>query len=857
MCPGVMRGDDLRMRAATTPSPTNRVLVRRATTLTRVGGWCFDHRIAAVGVWLLGLAAVFGAAGAIGPAYEAVLDIPDSDSADGFAVLDEYFPELGAGTQSGTIVFRADQGVDDPEVTAAMEELFALVDAGFPDEDGVPEHPDATVISPYSEQGEGQIAGQGPLADELAYAQVNLAADIDLTESALIGEAIAEHAPAIEGLEVFPGGAALAPYEPPGSELIGLAFAIVVLIVAFGSVLAMGLPVAVALGGVGAGVGATLLLSNVYPIPDFALSVGVMIGLGVGIDYALFIVTRYREGTRAGMSPRAATLAAMDTAGRAVIFAGITVVISLLGMLLMGIPLVAGVGLGASVTVLLTMISSLTLVPALLALAQGRIEVTRWRGLVAAGLVAVALLGAGIGFAPLAAGGAILAAATLLVSFAVRPLRRQVPRRSAKPVRDTAAYRWSRIIQRNPWLWLAVGTVALLTLASPILGLRLGVADESNHPEGTYTRQAYDLLAEGFGDGFNGPFLITMVPGAGAGAGNSVEAVQALRQALAGTPGVAAVTEPLPDDPTAPEAFLMTLIPTTAPQTEATSDLVTRLRDDVIPAAVTGTELEVRVTGTAAANIDLTNFLGRRVLVFFGVVLSLSFVLLLVVFRSLLVPLKAVIMNMLAMTATYGVVVAVFQWGWGGDLLDIAGAPIEPFIPMILFAIVFGLSMDYEVFLLSRVREEYARTNDAVASVADGLAATARVITAAAAIMVVVFGSFVLEDDRVLRMFGLGLAVAVLLDATLIRMLLVPATMELLGARNWWMPRWLDRLLPRLGAEGPGTGAGPDGHHEAPRDEAETAEPAPAGEPGAVPSEKLITAVRASVGAELGPQANT
>jgi putative drug exporter of the RND superfamily len=826
MRPGVMHGDDPRMRAATRPSPSNRVLVRREdTTLSRVGGWCFDHRIAAVGVWLLGLAAVLGAAGAIGPAYEAVLDIPDSDSADGFAVLDEHFPALGAGTQSGTIVFRADQGVADPEVTVAMEELFALVDAGFPDDDGVPEHPGATVISPYSEQGGSQIARQGPLAGALAYAQVNLASDIDLTESALIGEAIAEHAPAIEGLEVLPGGTALAPYEPPDSELIGLAFAIVVLILAFGSVLAMGLPVAVALGGVGAGIAATLLLTNIYAIPDFALSVGVMIGLGVGIDYALFIVTRYREGTRAGKPPRAATLGAMDTAGRAVIFAGITVVISLLGMLLMGIPLVAGVGLGASVTVLLTMISSLTLLPALLALAQERIEVTRWRGLVTAGFVAVAMLGAGIGFPPLAAGGAILAAATLLVSFAVRPVRREVPRRRAKPARDTAAYRWSRTIQRRPWLGLAIGTVAMLTLASPILGLRLGVADESNHPEGTYTRRAYDLLAEGFGDGFNGPLLITMVPRAGVDAGSPAEAVQALRQTLAGTPGVAAVTEPLPDDPAAPGAFLMSLMPTTSPQAEATSGLVTRLRDHVIPAAVSGTELDVKVTGTTAANIDLTNFLGRRVLVFFGVVLGLSFALLLMVFRSLLVPFKAVIMNMLTMAATYGVVVAVFQWGWGGDFLGIAGAPIEPFIPMILFAIVFGLSMDYEVFLLSRVREEYARTNDAVESVADGLAATARVITAAAAIMVVVFGSFVLEDDRVLRMFGLGMAVAVLLDATLVRMLLVPATMELLGARNWWMPRWLDRLVPRL--RGERTGADADWHGNAPpRDEDETGAPA-------------------------------
>jgi RND superfamily putative drug exporter len=301
--------------------------------------------------------------------------------------------------------------------------------------------------------------------------------------------------------------------------------------------------------------------------------------------------------------------------------------------------------------------------------------------------------------------------------------------------------------------------------------------------------------------------VVTVVPGAGAGVGTGggdpAAAVQSLRRALVRAPGVAAVTAPFPDDPTAPEAFLLSVIPTTAPQADATSDLVTRLRDDVIPSAVadTGTALEVRLTGTAAADIDLTNFLGRRVLVFFGVVLGLSFVLLLAVFRSLLVPLKAVLMNVLAMTATYGVVVAVFQWGWGGDLLGISGAPIEPFIPMILFAVVFGLSMDYEVFLLSRVREEYARTHDAVESVADGLAATARVITAAAAIMVVVFGSFVLEDDRVLKMFGLGLAVAVLLDATLVRMLLVPATMALLGDRNWWMPRWLDRVVPRVRAE--------------------------------------------------------
>jgi putative drug exporter of the RND superfamily len=798
--------------------------------MRRVSAWCFDHRIAAVGVWLLVLVAIFGAAGAIGPAYDSVLDIPDSDSADGFDALDEHFPELGIGSQSGTIVFRADQGVDDPEIRAAMEGLFASLDAGFPDEDGVPQHPGATVLSPYAPEGRAQVARSGPLAGELAYAQVNLAPDVDMSESSLLGQAIDEHAPAIPGLEVVPGGGALAAFTPPDSELIGLAFAVVILIVAFGSVLAMGLPVAVALGGVGAGIAATLLLSNVYPIPDFTLTVGVMIGLGVGIDYALFIVTRFREGTHAGLPPRAAMVAAMDTAGRAVTVAGITVVISLLGMLLIGIRLVAGVGIGASATVLLTMVSSLTLLPALLGLARERVEVTRWRGLFTAAFVAVALLGVGIGVAPLAAGGAILAAATLLASFAVRPLRAEVPRRERRPVRESVAYRWSRTIQRRPWLWLGAGALVLLVLASPLLGIRLGVADEGNEPEGTYTRRAYDLLAAGFGPGFNGPLVVTAVADAGPSTGPDVaddptRAVEALHRAIAGTTGVAEVTAPVPNDASAPGAFLLTVIPTTAPQDEATTDLVTRLREDVVPAAVDGSGLDVNVTGTVAANIDLTDYLGRRVLVFFGVVLALSFVLLMAVFRSLLVPLKAVTMNVLTMAATYGVIVAVYQWGWGGRLLGIAGAPIEPFMPMILFAIVFGLSMDYEVFLLSRVREEYARTGDAVESVADGLAATARVITAAAAIMVVVFGSFVFEDNRLIKMLGTGLATAVLLDVTLVRMLLVPATMELLGARNWWIPRWLDRVLPCLDVEhARPVGAAPalDGEQDGP-------EPSPVG----------------------------
>ena len=570
------------------------------------------------------------------------------------------------------------------------------------------------------------------------------------------------------------------------------------LILAFGSVLAMGLPIAVALGGVGAGMGLIVILSNVFRIPDFTTFLGIMIGLGVGIDYALFIVTRYREGLHAGRSPREATIAAMDTAGRAVIFAGVTVVVSLLGLLLIGIGWVAGLGIGVAVTVLVTMITSILLLPALLGFARDRVEVSRWRGLIVAGFIAIALFGIGSGVPALSAVGAGLAGLTMLVSIAVRPLRREVPRRAPKPVRETLAYRWSRTIQRRPWLWVVTGTVVLLALAAPVLGLRLGFSDEGNYADDTYTRQAYDLLADGFGPGFNGPFMITVVPGTG----DSAAAVDALQTALADTPGVAAVTPAVANRPASPEAYVFNLIPTTAPQDAATTDLVETLRNDVIPAAVAGTALDVKVTGTTAANIDFTDFLARRTFVFFAAVLALSFLLLMVVFRSLLVPLKAVVMNVLSIAAAYGVLVAIFQWGWGADLIGIDSGPIEAMAPLMLFAIVFGLSMDYEVLLLSRVREEYDKTGDSAGAVADGLAATARVITAAAGIMVVVFGSFMLEDDRVTKLFGLDLALAVLLDATVVRMLLVPATMELLGDRNWWMPAWLDRIIPKLNVEG-------------------------------------------------------
>jgi RND superfamily putative drug exporter len=762
--------------------------------------WCFRNHWLVIGAWILAFVGMNVAGGLVGAANESEFESPASESTLGFETVTEYFPEFGGSGFGGSIVFQTDAGVETPEVRDAMSEVFAEV-AEF---DGV------NVISPYSEFGANQISADGTIA----YARIELANDVDQTESAEIGAEIRDMLPDIDGLRTEIGGAALGEFEPPESELIGLAFAIVVLILSFGSVLAMGLPVGVALAGVGTGgLGLVTLLSNVVSIPDFAPLIGIMIGLGVGIDYALFIVTRYRELTNAGMSSEDATVGALDTSGRAVVFAGITVVVSLLGMLLIGLSFVAGLGIAAATTVAVTLAASITLLPALLGLSHRNIEVTRWRGLVAAGFASVALLGAGLSVAPLVALGGVGLLATLILGakyppFAARqrgpllkPLGRVVPPRRHKPIRETVAYRWSHSIQRRPWVYLITGTVVLLVLAAPILGLRLGFSDEGNYPEGTTTRQAYDLIAEGFGAGFNGPLLLAIEVSDEA----DVAVVQALPAALEADPGVDRVGPPFPsdqEDPAASEAFLINVIPTTSPQDEATEATVQRLRNEVIPAAIDGTGIEANLTGQVPSSIDFTDYLSGRLVVFFAAVLGVSFLLLMMVFRSVLVPLKAVIMNVLSIAAAYGVTVAIFQWGWFGSVFGVEGAPIEPFVPMMLFAIVFGLSMDYEVFLLSRVKEEYDRTGDPKNSVADGLAATARVITAAAAIMVVVFGAFLLEDDRIIKLFGTGLALAVLLDATLVRMLLVPATMELLGTRNWWLPRWLDRILPTLNVEG-------------------------------------------------------
>ena len=754
----------------------------------RLGPWCHDRRWLVLGSWIVALIVVNIVAGFVGNAFRDEFNLPDVESRTGFDILDEAFGGQGTGF-TGTIVFQSDGGVDDPEVQAAMEGLFAEVAA----------LDDVTrVESPYAEGGEQLIASQGPEAGRIAFANVEMPDDIDFDQAADIREEILDTAPDIDGLRLELGGFVFAEFEEPTAELIGLGFAIVILILAFGSVLAMGLPIGVALFGIGLGAAATTLMSNVVTIPEFAPFLGIMIGLGVGIDYALLILTRYREQVHAGHDVRESIGIAIDTAGRSVLFAGMTVVISLLGMLLMGVTFVQGLAVSAAFTVALTVVASLTLLPALIGFAGDRVELTRRRGLIAAGLIAVGLVAAGIGQTSVTLVTFAAALVVLIAGLFVRSLKVEVPHRPPKPRRETLAYRWSRVIQHRPWTSALIGAGVLLVLAVPVLSLRLGFSDESNFPEGTTTREAYDLLVDGFGEGFNGPFLLVGELPEGTG----LDGLDVLNEAVAADPGVAFASPAVPNDADNPTAVLWNVVPTTGPQAEATTELVERLRDEVVPPVEEQLGFEVAVTGATPVNVDFSDFLQSRLPYFFSAVLILSFLLLMVVFRSLLVPLKAVIMNLLSIGAAYGVVVALFQWGWLSDLTGVQPAPVEPWVPMMLFAIVFGLSMDYEVFLLSRVREEWHRTGDSRTSVADGLAATAKVITAAAAIMVVVFGSFMLESERTIKMMGTGLATAIFLDATIVRMLLVPATMELLGDRNWWLPKWLDRLLPTIDVEG-------------------------------------------------------
>jgi RND superfamily putative drug exporter len=645
-------------------------------------------------------------------------------------------------------------------------------------------------LSPY------EVPTQANQNRTIAFAQVTTPENMSMQEMEVVAKDIkkvTESLRTTDGITVEYGGQLFRVFEMPESEALGLLAAVIILVLAFGSVIAMGLPIGIALLGLAAASGIVMIVSNLMSMPSEATSMVAMIGLGVGIDYALFIVTRYREALHDGMSVEDSIVEAIDTSGRAVLFAGITVVVALLGLLSIGLAFVSGFSVAMAIGVAVMMIASVTLLPALLAMVGHRIDNTSRAAVLS---LAIAVFSAMIAIfthtAAIVLAGVIVAIAVQILRFFIASLRAPLPHRAQNNHQHSVWWRWSRVIQRRPWTSLIGSVVLLGVMSAPMFSLRLGFSDNGNADKSTDVRRAYDLISEGFGPGFNGPLYISV----GGNTPSDPAAMNQFAATISQAEGIAAaVPVPLPSD----EVGLVIAYPTTSPQDEATSDLVHRLRSDVIPA----TNVDAKVGGFTAGGIDFSDYLSQRLPWLIGIVLVLSFILLMAVFRSILVPLKAVLMNLLSVGAAYGVVVAVFQWGWAGDFFGIGKpGPVEAWAPMFLFAIVFGLSMDYEVFLLSRMKEEYHRTGDNATAVADGVAATARVITAAALIMVCVFAAFVLAPDRQLKLFGMGMAVAVFIDATVVRMLLVPATMELLGDRNWWIPKWLDRVLPRIDVEG-------------------------------------------------------
>ncbi|MFI1199664.1 MMPL family transporter [Streptomyces sp. NPDC020883] len=715
--------------------------------MTALARWCLRRRLVVILLWLAAFTGTAVAAGMAGSAYSSDYAVPGTESGQAGALLAKAFPDRAGDTD--TIVWHTGAGAGGVRATAVrttMTRTLAEV-ARLP---GV-----AAVQSPYGPAGARQISHDG----HTAYAAVTFRASPDDLSPAQAGAVVrTARAAAGGGLQVEVGGSGAALTQAPQErlpELIGLAAAAVVLFLAFGSLAATLLPIVTALAAVGTAAAGISLLGHAMTVADFAPMLGMLIGLGVGIDYALFIVTRHRKGLRAGLTVQESAVRAVAVSGRAVVFAGATVCIALLGMLTLRLGFLNGVALAASLTVVLTVAASVTLLPALL------------------GLIGTRALG--------------------------RRERRRLAAEGPRPDRRTGpAARWAGFVARRPKLLGAVAAAVMVTLALPALGLRLGTSDQGNDPATSTTRKAYDLLADGFGPGFDGP--LTLV-GSLDGATDRL-AFDKLPGTLRHTPGVAQVSGPEFDGGRA--IGVITVVPDSAPQSERTSDLVDRLRGTVLPAAADGTTLRVRVGGVTAGYDDFAAVIVGKLPLFMGVVIGLGSVLLLLAFRSVGIPVKAALMNLAAVAASFGIVVAVFQWGWGSEALGLGSAgPIEPFLPVIMVSVLFGLSMDYQVFLVSRMYEEWRRTGDNRRAVRVGLAETSRVINSAAVIMIAVFAAFVLSGDRIIAMFGIGLASAVALDAFVLRTLLVPALMHLLGGANWWLPAWLDRRLPHLSIEPP------------------------------------------------------
>ncbi|MFE7952584.1 MMPL family transporter [Streptomyces sp. NPDC057426] len=728
--------------------------------MAAIARWCIKHRLVAVLLWLIALGGAVAGASAAGSAYSNDYEVPGTESGRATALLEKGFP--GSGGDGNTIVWHTDQGsVRATGVEQRMTEVL----------DGVAELPGiASVSSPYDDgpAAQAQISEDG----RTAYAPVIFDAQADDIPKAQ-AQALVDTArgAASDQLQVELGGSAVALTEASGghvAEAVGVVVAAVVLFLAFGSLAASALPIATALVSVGIAYSGIVLLGHVMTVADFAPMLGMLVGLGVGIDYALFIVTRHRKGLKRGLSVPESAQIAVATTGRAVVFAGATVCIALLGMLILRLGFLNGVAIAASLTVVLTVAASITLLPALLSL---------------------------IGMRALS-----------------RRERRHLAEHGPQPELPTGfAARWSAFVERHPKLLGAVAAVVMLVLALPTFSLHLGTSDQGNGPATATTRQAYDLLAEGFGPGVNGPLtLVAEIDGA-----DDRVAMSELPAELAHTRGVDSVSPVVYGS--GGDTAVLTVVPDSSPQSKATSDLVDRLRADVLPAAEQGTSLDVHVGGVTASYDDFAEIIVGKLPLFVGVVIALGCLLLLVAFRSLGIPLKAALMNVAAVASAFGIVVAIFQWGWGSELLGLGSAgPIEPFLPVIMVSVLFGLSMDYQVFLVSRMYEEWLETGDNRRAVRVGLAETSRVINSAAVIMISVFLAFVLSGDRVVAMFGIALAAAVALDAFVLRTLLVPALMHMLGGANWWLPRWLDRRLPRISIEPPESRAAADARAKIP-----------------------------------------
>jgi RND superfamily putative drug exporter len=711
--------------------------------MRRFATWTTGHRKTVIFGWIAALIVIGAIAGSKGADYSEEFKLPTSDSTEAYELLEDNFPQQSGGTAQ--IVFKAAEGVESPQVKKKMEAVFEQVE----------KEPNVTeVASPYGGSGgAAAISKDG----KIAYATIQYNVQGNKLEKSSTENVIkVAQGASGNGLEVQLGGQPIeeAKEESGDSSFgIGLLAAIIILLLAFGSVVAMGLPILTALFALGVGLSLVTLGTRIVDTASFAPVLAAMIGLGVGIDYALFIVTRFRNNLDEGSEPHEAAIRAVDTAGRAVLFAGTTVIIALMGMFLLNITFLYGVAVAAALAVLFTMIAALTLLPAMLAWAGHRVN--KWK-------------------IPGLSGG--------------RNTMRE----------DTKWYAWSRLIQRHPWPAAILSAALLLFLCIPTLSLRLGVNDAGTNPSGTTTRQAYDLLAEGFGPGFNGPLtMVAKLPSKGQG-----EGIETLCTTLKNEAGVASVTKVSFNS--AETVGLCQVYPTTSPQSAETTTLLDHIRNEVIPPIETKTGAVLHVGGITAIFEDFGDAISEKLPLYIGVVILLSALLLMAVFRSVLVPLKAIVMNLLSIGAAFGIIVAVFQWGWGGSIIGVDNTgPIIAFFPIFLFSIVFGLSMDYEVFLMSRMHEEWEHTHDAHQSVTRGLALTGRVITAAAAIMVTVFASFLLGEERVIKLFGLGLASAVLIDAVIIRSILVPAIMQLLGKSAWYMPEWLSKILPDLAVDPP------------------------------------------------------